>query len=545
MGEAAPQHDSAALGVEHALISAFRVSTVATAYIPGDIPSLLRHAYSRHFNKVMPVERDAETTSASASSAELESLQTMLSRIPPLKPTAQALLDRARSILADGPPLSMNVELAEGQELPVALHTLLQGTLWAVMMASGADPDLHNAERKSFNKGARCLWFLCHKTLFSWQAAMNDAQIVTSPNSYHWLYAGHLLARLCYDDDSIVTEESYGEFTFPPEYASAYALVRVPPVVHFYSFHDMHFIVTANGIYVDGVSYIISNMRMDETALKYPTRLSFQHCPAVCEHEASLPLWHKDGLVTNISIGVQTILIQSPVGLIATGLGSSVLTGVRRAGPGGLIPFHPVDLPDGFVPCEIINVWHVVVLTSASGVQLIGGLNNSGQLGLGHLDPVVGFTESSFRVDRVLCSTDACAFYLSAGRVLLAGEVPWYLAESALTRGKQEGDLCTRPVALDFPQTPKGVLVDSSRIVWVKNCSTVVEDCESGLYHCYEIPFDVHRVNSGRSFNVMDAAGTWFSVNGVTDGLADVANANSPDVDTVREMTWFGYAEGR
>ncbi|KAG9392220.1 hypothetical protein J8273_5203 [Carpediemonas membranifera] len=57
----------------------------------------------------------------------------------PLKPTAQALLDRARSILADGPPLSMNVELAEGQELPVALHTLLQGTLWAVMMASGAN----------------------------------------------------------------------------------------------------------------------------------------------------------------------------------------------------------------------------------------------------------------------------------------------------------------------------------------------------------------------------------------------------------------------
>ncbi|KAG9392199.1 hypothetical protein J8273_5181 [Carpediemonas membranifera] len=57
----------------------------------------------------------------------------------PLKPTAQALLDRARSILADGPPLSMNVELAEGQELPVALHTLLQGTLWAVMMASGVN----------------------------------------------------------------------------------------------------------------------------------------------------------------------------------------------------------------------------------------------------------------------------------------------------------------------------------------------------------------------------------------------------------------------
>ncbi|KAG9392190.1 hypothetical protein J8273_5172 [Carpediemonas membranifera] len=217
MGEAAPQHDSAALGVEHALISAFRVSTVATAYIPGDIPSLLRHAYSRHFNKVMPVERDAETTSASASSAELESLQTMLSRIPPLKPTAQALLDRARSIIADGPPLSMNVELAEGQELPVALHTLLQGTLWAVMIASGADPDLedrvleearvkwpdenaiHDKIRNALAPEAKCLWFLCRKFFFTLNVAakngLDKSYSLGSTTHRHLRYQGRQAKR--------------------------------------------------------------------------------------------------------------------------------------------------------------------------------------------------------------------------------------------------------------------------------------------------------------------------------------------------------------
>ncbi|KAG9389947.1 hypothetical protein J8273_8634 [Carpediemonas membranifera] len=113
--------------IRDALITAFRASLVVTASISGDIPCLIQCAYSRHFKKQMPSIHNDKSTSTPASAPSLESLLATLSKLPPLEPSAQALLDRARSILTSGPPLSMNVELVAGQELPVALHTLNQG----------------------------------------------------------------------------------------------------------------------------------------------------------------------------------------------------------------------------------------------------------------------------------------------------------------------------------------------------------------------------------------------------------------------------------
>ncbi|KAG9397005.1 hypothetical protein J8273_1356 [Carpediemonas membranifera] len=133
--------------VREELIAAYRLSLAAASEIPGNIPSLLSHAFSRHFRANMPSIR-LENAEKKATSVDLEELQSKLSRITALKPEAQTLLDRARSILTDGPPLSMNVELDENMELPDALHTLLQGTLWAILMEAGANPDLEDELQK-------------------------------------------------------------------------------------------------------------------------------------------------------------------------------------------------------------------------------------------------------------------------------------------------------------------------------------------------------------------------------------------------------------
>ncbi|KAG9394119.1 hypothetical protein J8273_4484 [Carpediemonas membranifera] len=131
---------SSSSAIKDALIAAFRTSLTATASISGDIPSLLQCAYTRHFGEEMPSVHNAESTTASCSAPSLESLLATLSKIPPLEPTAQVLLDHARSILADGPPLSMNVELSPGDELPIAMHTLNQGAVWACLVGGGANP---------------------------------------------------------------------------------------------------------------------------------------------------------------------------------------------------------------------------------------------------------------------------------------------------------------------------------------------------------------------------------------------------------------------
>ncbi|KAG9393300.1 hypothetical protein J8273_3433 [Carpediemonas membranifera] len=125
-----PATDSLPEDVKVALINAHRVSLSVTASIPGNIPSLLRHAYSRHFNEVMPLIPGKKLDFTPPTDRQLESLIAMLANMPRLAENAQPLLDRARTILTSGPPLSMNVELADGDELPVALHTLNQGALW-------------------------------------------------------------------------------------------------------------------------------------------------------------------------------------------------------------------------------------------------------------------------------------------------------------------------------------------------------------------------------------------------------------------------------
>ncbi|KAG9395518.1 hypothetical protein J8273_3094 [Carpediemonas membranifera] len=188
-----------------ALIEAYHISVAVAADVPGNIPSLLAHAYSRHFRTNMPLIQDQENDDVPSSSYTLELLLAKLVAIPPLSEKAQTLLDRARSILTDGPPLSMNIELADGQELPDALHTLLQGTLWAILMTADAW------------EGHDPLWYLCKKTAFARRAAEADSA------SFVPLYAGR---------------------AFPPT-----GRLAIPPVVALHGSMDTGVAVTAKGVF--------------------------------------------------------------------------------------------------------------------------------------------------------------------------------------------------------------------------------------------------------------------------------------------------------
>ncbi|KAG9392196.1 hypothetical protein J8273_5178 [Carpediemonas membranifera] len=510
MGEAAPQHDSAALGVEHALISAFRVSTVATAYIPGDIPSLLRHAYSRHFNKVMPVERDAETTSASASSAELESLQTMLSRIPPLKPTAQALLDRARSILADGPPLSMNVELAEGQELPVALHTLLQGTLWAVMIAS-ADPDLedrvleearvkwpdenaiHGKIRNALAPEAKCLWFLCRKFFFTLNVAEKDGE------SYKWtdyerfyhhrMYMGRL-------------------FMLYTRHHTALTRATMPRALEVYSNYITYVARTPKGLWGWGNSF--EGQLGFQSEFSDPARLTFPACPKVAELEASLPAWEKHSMVTAVSMKHGQAFILTPAGTIMAGSDAELFVGPVEEE--NWCRFKPVSVQTGFVPAHIMHD-SAVILTMGDR-QVISGWNNYGQLGLGHENEMTGFEELSFR----------------RRQLLFAGEVPKPIAQSGLLPGYYGNEECVTATPLRFPGRVKGFYCDRLALIWVTDGhSHLRDDNDSYRVRLESTALGVRSVDDGVAYSFRDNFGQWFRVTGVSSGVAKLVECEAPD----------------
>ncbi|KAG9396150.1 hypothetical protein J8273_2502 [Carpediemonas membranifera] len=305
---------SVPVDVKAALIAAYQLSTAATARIPGDIPSLLAHAYSRHFHENMHSIRNAGSHSPPADTTMLESLIAMLSEIPPLAPTAQVLLDRARSILADGPPLSMNIELAEGEELPVALHTLLQGTLWALLVESGADPDLEGTQpaETAYSQADKLPWFLCRKLLLTCTVAAKDGVTAPSPSLSHRLYAGRVF-----------------EATKLPRHIKL-TRVRVPPVVSLHCDRTSVVAQTVKGLWGWGDPMQLGCMMPGERGLvSQPGRLRFAGCPELEDYEERLPTWEKHALVSDMSMVGQ--------------------------GFDGDSRFCPVALPDAFAPDRIMT----------------------------------------------------------------------------------------------------------------------------------------------------------------------------------------------
>ncbi|KAG9396121.1 2 5-diketo-D-gluconic acid reductase [Carpediemonas membranifera] len=465
---------SVPVDVKAALIAAYQLSTAATARIPGDIPSLLAHAYSRHFHENMHSIRNAGSHSPPADTTMLESLIAMLSEIPPLAPTAQVLLDRARSILADGPPLSMNIELAEGEELPVALHTLNQGTLWAILMASGATPDLEDSvlanikQNEPFDAASLLLedqtpdgspllaqvsgaqgpeakrpWMLCKKFLFRLNVANRDCEsyekLWFGLHYQHHRYMGRLLMRHC---------------PLRPSFIRA----RMPRALEVYSDEFTHIARTPKGLWGWGNSSK-GQLGFMSDGFVDPTRLTFPLCPKVAELEAGLAPWAKHQFVTAVSLCHGRTFILTPRGTVMAGSRSTQFTG------SGEHLFHPVAVPPGFVPDRIIQCSLTVIL-SMGDQQLISGENRRGRLGLGHDRTIRGFEVTGVSVDRVIIAAQSYCIFAGSRQLFFAGAIPRLIRYSGLLPGLSVGDVCPNPTPLRFRARVTGFLL-SSWVVWV------------------------------------------------------------------------------
>ncbi|KAG9391501.1 regulator of chromosome condensation, RCC1 [Carpediemonas membranifera] len=525
--------DTSPSGIRDALISAFRSSLTATASVSGDIPSLLQHAYSRHFNAQMPSIHDIETTSVTISAASLESLLTMLSEIPPLAPTAQVFLDRARSILTSGPPLSMNVELADGEELPVALHTLNQGAVWACLMGGGANPDLedrvlkearekqlyntelHDKICNAFIPEAKCLWFLCRKFFFTLNVAEKDGEsyIYKYLFYHHRMYMGRL-------------------FMLDTDKQPALTRAWMPRALEVYSSGFTHIARTPKGLWGWGDNR--SNQLGFESAAGGvdPTRLTFAACPKVAELEASLPPWEKHRMVTHLSMKEDQTFILTPVGTVMSGQRAEWFRGHVAENRRGL--FHPVVVPAGFVPDHIIHGLGVIIL-SMGDRQVISGRNDFGQLGIGHENDTAGFVDIPFRVDRIV--THYFFNIVHCGRQLLfAGGVRRHIAQSGLLPGYRQNDRCLTPSPLRFPESVEGFFCDDYEMVWV---------AEGDTHYCNEnktltiAQIEATALRVPRIFR--DSAGQWFMAVGES-GVAKMVECEPPswwhDIMPVDVDTW-------
>ncbi|KAG9393674.1 hypothetical protein J8273_4793 [Carpediemonas membranifera] len=450
--------------IRDALVSAFKLSVSTTSSLAGDVPSLLRHAYSRHFKQVMPLIQDHDSSSATVGDVPLESLVSELAEIPPLEPAAQVLLDRARSILTSGPTLSMNIELGESGELPDSIFTLLQGTIFAILVHGGADPDLEDTlvggVKDAYRQEDKLPWFLCRKFLFTHEVAMREGEAAADFHEQiaHRMYAGRLFELL------------------PKRRVPKYTLVRVPPIAGAFELGTITCVLaTTHGVFaVDHSEYRRTQFDENEPGFGTnvpapgPLRVRFTHCPEIAQYEAGLPVWHKNRLVLDVGFYAGCIIL-TPVGVAAAGTvcGFCVSPDVpMEATP----MFHPVVLPHDFLPDRIMMRAYTAVL-SMGDRQMIGGENMFGRLGLGHEDEFTQFHELPFRIDRILVGSDFDLF-LSGRQILFAGH---YL--SIITRllpPHADDEYCAfSPVPLRFPRHVKGFFGDLTTLIVVYDGDTM------------------------------------------------------------------------
>ncbi|KAG9394089.1 hypothetical protein J8273_4452 [Carpediemonas membranifera] len=486
-----PVQDAPTLNAKDSLIAAYRLSVANTAHVAGDVPNLLRHAYSRHFQANMPVIHDVESNSTVSSADSLESLLPLLAEISPLEPTAQALIDRARSILTSGPPLSMNVELADGEELPVAMHTLLQGTLWASIISSGADPDLVDRgmdKSAEYTHADKLPWFLCKKFFFTWNVAEKDCETRSYRTVRQRLYCGRLFIQQVWPTAAIKLD------------CCKFCRVRCPPIVGRHCTSDglSLIAVTPMGLWGFGANHCLQ-LGMGGRVVVSSGRIRFDACPAISEYEANLPAWHKDRLVEWISINRSRTLLMTKVGLAVASNSAIMYCG---ADLDDSRIFNPVPLPPNFVPDHIMTDNLTAILTDTER-QLIAGGNMHGQLGLGHRETVCRFTQLPFRVDRILHSMFFSVF-LRGSELLFAGSVtpfiaqwlpPTFIGERAVSRA----------ITLNTPGDLTGIIVAYDGVCWTTSSTTTIKEASFNATVCF-------RATGRLKHCLRDGEGRWWEI---------------------------------
>ncbi|KAG9397483.1 hypothetical protein J8273_0613 [Carpediemonas membranifera] len=505
-----PGSESTSPSVMDDLTTAYRQSLVVASDIPGDIPSLLRHAFSRHFKQNMPAVQRKEAETPPSSVTDVAELLAMLISIPSLEPTAQVLLDCARSILTSGPRVSMNVELADGEELPVALHTLLQGTLFAVLVHGGADPDLERTveqaerQRVGYSQEDKLPWFLCKKFAFVHQVAAKDGQTATDVNNSiaHRMYAGRIFELV------------------PEQQILKHTLVRLPPVARAFGLGTLTLLAaTPAGTY--GIDYHIRHILFDEsdngnpTQMKTPARIFFRFCPRVAEFERSKPTWHKHEVVLDAGFYGNSCVILTPVDTVIAGVMG--LDGVRL----DCHPFnlHPAPLPDGFVAQMALIDKKTVVLTAESGLQVIVGQNLFGRLGVGHMGKLTEFEYLSEYVDKIIYSGDFFLIFQSGLQIMYAGKVNQVISRSGLLPDSSFNDILAYPRPLVFTHHLHRFYCSECLLVTVHDGQTHVIRVDTNALAIvrFSLPFQAttmaHRPShDSTAILFRDEAGQWYSV---------------------------------
>ncbi|KAG9396695.1 hypothetical protein J8273_1713 [Carpediemonas membranifera] len=472
--------DIAADSTANTLVSAYALAARCTGELPGDVPRCVALAFKQSFPSYDISLRKPLNNESRDDAAAFAELLSAISKIPPLSvPSAQGLLNRARSILTIGPTLSMNLELAEGEELPVALHTLLQGTVWACLMQAGADPDFADAELKTERaRRAKPLWFLCKKTFFCHQIAEKDgeASIPSHGYFYHRGYAGRRFSKVMFH-----------------ALIGGYLMVRIPRIVAIFMKRTKKLAVTTHGVY--------EIEKWSRMGINDPTRLTFKACPQVAQHEASLPPWQKHRLVKWIYISDESpfTFMLTPVGLVVEGRQLGWFVG-RPADPG---LFTRVPLPRRFAPEYIISNRDAVVV-GADDHQLISGDNAFGQLGLGHSDPMAGLAELPFVIRHILAS-DCFNVFLTDTSVLFAGQVTATVV--GLLPGLHEGDRCNSATPVTLPRGVDSFYVEKRHVCWT------IAGADSTAFDMLQVPmraaaFAIDPKTSMLSFQ--DGSDRWF-----------------------------------
>ncbi|KAG9396326.1 hypothetical protein J8273_2057 [Carpediemonas membranifera] len=275
-------------------------SVISRDYVdlPGDILTPMREAFTHEFGEELPDE-DAKpepvTTNKVASALMALDLHHR---------SAICFVNRIVAFLYHGRQLSMNVELADGEDLPVALHTLNQGAVWACLVGGGANPDLWDrVQKKALSDGkkqshirrklraemhnkickdlipkglaptAKYLWFLCRKFFFSLNVAEKDGEsyqyTVYDRCYHHRMYMGRL-------------------FMLDTMHRTALTRARMPRALEVYSHEITHIARTPKGLWGWGQNAYYQ-LGFKSSGFVDPTRLTFPACPKVAELEASLP----------------------------------------------------------------------------------------------------------------------------------------------------------------------------------------------------------------------------------------------------------------
>ncbi|KAG9392889.1 hypothetical protein J8273_5701 [Carpediemonas membranifera] len=406
----------------------YEESVKCTSLVCGDVPSLLGAAYEQEFGR-FPIQREASEPVLD-DIPRMQKLGTDISALQLRDPRARSFLTQAARILATNGAevLSMNIPLDPGQELPNMLHTLIHGTLWAVLMQACTDPDVEGHDPKSQGRESppvmpdMAIWFLCKKTMFAARVARKDGRLTRTVD-----VGGALAFCLCYSGRLFCN--GIPCCTTDPDAADhIYKRVHVPPVLYHWTTGREAIALTAQGLYGWGENRM-GSLGVGEHTNVPPTRLTFPSHPAIAQLLRS-----PAACALGLFMGDGATIIATPVGVMAAGSNIGGRLGVgtdARSVPW----FQHVPLPAGFTPTSAVISPTRTILKGGTD-SLVAGDNRGNQLMLGEsVVSATTFAQPSFPVDQIwamsgytvilsghtLFCTGTKTRHMSVGRVVSGG----------------------------------------------------------------------------------------------------------------------------